>query len=101
VSYEMLSMNATAILTVKGVMKTTVDVRALSRDGRAPGVLQIGADPEVIEIAYHHKRLWIELLGFKFRTRVVGRVKEFPILLVVAEPLFRTMAKHLKAIGYQ
>jgi hypothetical protein len=97
----MLSMNATAILTIKGTMKEAVELRAMSRDGRAPGVLHIGADPEVIEVAYHHKRVWLELLGFKFRTRVVGRIEQFSVLLVASEPFFQTMAKHLKEIRYQ
>jgi hypothetical protein len=98
-SYQILSIRATAILTVDGIMSDAVDVGAMSRDSRVPGLLHISGDPELMEVARHRKTVKLDLLGLKFRARVAGHFKESGILLVASEPLFRAMAKHLKTLG--
>jgi hypothetical protein len=90
-SYQTLSIRATAILTVDGILSDTVDVGGMSRNSRVPGLLHISGDPELIEVARHRKTVKLDLLGLKFRTRVAGYYKESEILLVASEPLFRAM----------
>ena len=97
-SYQVFSIRATAVLTVDGVASGTVDVGAMVRDSCVPGELSISGDPELMEVAYHRETVQLELVGLNFETRVVGQLKESGILLVAAEPLFRAMAEHLKAL---
>lgn len=98
-AYTLFSLNGTAVLAVYRIMSGRVDVRAMSRDSLPPGLLQISGDPELINAAYHSKHVQLEMLGLKFRTRVVGRIKELEVILVAAEPLFRTLARHLRSLG--
>lgn len=98
-AHTAFSLTGTSVLTVKGVMNDRVVLRALARDSVVPGVLKITGDPELMEAAYHHEVVQLELLGLKFSTPVIGQNKGSGDLLVVAEPLYRAMARHLKFFG--
>jgi hypothetical protein len=92
-----LSMSALATLTV-GNIKKFVSVDALSCDSMVPGILHVAADPETVDIAYHHKRVKLSLLGMSVQTRVLGRLTKFAVLLLSAEPLFRALANQLGSL---
>lgn len=94
-----LSLRALATLTVKNTLRELVIVGAIARDSQVPGVLDVNADPKTVTIARHQRWVQLDLLGTSFRTRVLGRLDEAPVLLVAAEPLFRALANQLKSLG--
>ena len=94
-------MAATAMLTVDANMSGTVDVRAEAVDGLLPGLLTLSGHQELIEAAYYSAFVQLELLELKFRTRVAGQSKTSGNIFVIAEPLYRAMARHLKARSRQ
>jgi hypothetical protein len=94
---DLFSLFGIALLKVNANWSGTVDVSAEAVDGLAPGLLKLSGHPELMEAAYHSSTVQLELLGFKFRTRVRGQSKDTGNIFVVAQPLFSAMAKHLKA----
>ncbi len=83
-------------LVVPGEMSGYVSVQAHPIDGCIPHQLEVNGEADLIEAAYHHAKVDLELFNVTFRTTVCGQLKDTGVLLVLAEPMFRSLARHLK-----
>jgi hypothetical protein len=94
---DALSLVARGVLTAAGMQSFAVELRAEANDGLPPGLLEVKADPELLELAFARRTVQLDVLGIKFWTRVAGSAKDRETLHVPAGPLFRALAKAINA----
>lgn len=94
---DALSLVARGVLTAAGMQSFAVELRAEANDGLPPGLLEVKADPELLELAFARRTVQLDVLGIQFRTRVAGYAKDTETLHVLAGPLFRALAKTINA----
>ena len=94
---DSLSIVASGVLTAAGMQSFAVELKADAIDGLPPGLLEVKADPELLQLAFHRSTVQLDMLGIRFRTRVAGYAKESKMLRVLAGPLFRALAKAINA----
>ena len=61
-----------------------------------PALLHISGNPQLMDVAYHHKTVRLELLGLTSQP-ALGR--DHSTILVGAEPYFTAISKYLKRLG--
>jgi hypothetical protein len=94
---DALSLVARGVLTAAGMQSFAVELRAEANDGLPPGLLEVKADPELLELAFARRTVQLDVLGIQFRTRVAGYAKDTETLHVLAGPLFRALVKTINA----
>ena len=94
-----LMLAGIAWMTVRADKQGFVHLLAHSADECAPGVLQVNGDPDLLECARYYTTVQLEVVGIKFRARVITRLKGEGELLISAQPLFRELDQHIRALG--
>ena len=92
-----LSIVARGVLAAAGMQSFAVELKAEAIDGLPPGLLEVKADPEPLQLAFHRSTVQLDVLDIRFRTRVAGYAKDLKVLLVLAGPLFQALAKAINA----
>jgi hypothetical protein len=94
---DAFSLVARGVLTMAVRQSFPVALKFSSKDGLLSGLLEIDADPQLLQMAFARGNVELDVLGVKFRAPVAGYAKDTQTLHVLAEPLFRALARAIDA----